>query len=481
MNQGARLHIFRLISANTLQIFFSQAGAFVLFWLASTELSKQEFGGFNWFFAVYGTLTAIFSFGLDFIVIRRISAFNDINAARLQFTLTLFLSFLSLPAFFSAFSSGASETFRNSVFILVAFQCTFLGMPFKNALTGRELFTRSAAAVVISNLIKMLAMLTLWFSKNLTIQTTALTLAISNFFELVIYARNAWPVFNHRLLPMSFKAKEYREILSESLPQLGVIVFDSAFARVDWILMGALSKGDANLNTAEYTFAYKIFEVSRLPLLILAPILFTRFSKLFHGSEAPNQATQKGAHTFFALGLTAGLLVPLVLNFTWTPMMQFFTGGKYGPDNRYVYFILSASLPFLYMINFLWTMAFSQGQLRLTMVLSLINSCLNLLLNLLLIPRFGQTGAAISWLSCNLVIAPLYFVFVRRQHINFPITLFLKIISVAAVCSLVVWFLPVPEFIQAVLAACLFLGTTFFLKILTFADVYSLKFFLKEN
>lgn len=85
---------------------------------------------------------------------------------------------------------------------------------------------------------------------------------------------------------------EYKGLVKESLPQFGVAVFTSALSRLDWILLGILS---TNIVLAEYSFAYKVFEVATLPMLVIAPVLIPRFTKLFHpeageprGSRADN-------------------------------------------------------------------------------------------------------------------------------------------------------------------------------------------------
>lgn len=474
-------YIFSQFSANALQIGFSQAGALFLFWLASKELLKEDFGLFNWYFAIYGTITSIFSFGFDFIVIKRVSSKNDLNAARIQLIQSIIICGIStIVILLMAFSPALSTSFKNSLFLFVAFQFTYLSMPFKNTLTGRELFRKSAQAVIISNCAKIALVIYLYLIHAYTLFNVSLILAIANFIELFVYALNAYQALDRNFFGIKPNFIAYKEILRESLPQLGVIVFDSAFARIDWILLGVLSV-NAAVNTAEYSFAYKIFEVSRLPLLVLAPILFTRFSKLFYNPQLINDQVTNGIMSFFKLELVVGMLIPIVLNLAWVPLMQFFTSGKYGPENHHVYFLLSLTIPFIYAINFMWTMAFAQGQLKLTMLLSVLNSCLNILLNILLIPRFGQTGAASAFLICNVVMLPIYIILVKQSQIKFPLWNCVLIVLIASGITFISYFLPFPSWLKCSVAIIMYFLVIYSFKILTFAEIKSLKHFIKKD
>ncbi len=56
-------------------------------------------------------------------------------------------------------------------------------------------------------------------------------------------------------------------------------------SRFDWILIGIVISSS---KLAEYSFAYKIFEVSTLPLLVIAPIMIPLFTRLYKLSENIN-------------------------------------------------------------------------------------------------------------------------------------------------------------------------------------------------
>ena len=55
----------RDISANTVQTLITQVFGFVIFYITSKYLSKDEFGEFNWAIAIGSTIIATASLGLD--------------------------------------------------------------------------------------------------------------------------------------------------------------------------------------------------------------------------------------------------------------------------------------------------------------------------------------------------------------------------------------------------------------------------------
>ena len=77
-------------------------------------------------------------------------------------------------------------------------------------------------------------------------------------------------------------------LVRESLPQVGVVIFTSAIARFDWIFIG-LFVSDVKL--AEYSFAYKIFEITTLPLLAIAPLLVPFFTIFFQQKKENNSVS----------------------------------------------------------------------------------------------------------------------------------------------------------------------------------------------
>ncbi|HEX5654351.1 MAG TPA: hypothetical protein VFX58_14815, partial [Chitinophagaceae bacterium] len=190
--------------------------------------------------------------------------------------------------------------------------------------------------------------------------------------------------------------RDYIQLIRDSLPQAGVVFLNASIARIDWILLGLLATPAI---TAEYSFAYKVFELSPLPLLILAPILLSRFSKYF-GQYPDGQLTQRKTELgmLIRFEMIAATSIPLILNMVWTPLVDSLTVNKYGAVNEKVFFLLSCCSPFLYINNLLWSVLFAQNKLTLILRITLFTFLILLIGDLVSIPLFAAQGAAFVYL-----------------------------------------------------------------------------------
>jgi O-antigen/teichoic acid export membrane protein len=212
---------------------------------------------------------------------------------------------------------------------------------------------------------------------------------------------------------MNWNKTEYSALLKEALPQFGVSVFTSALSRLDWIFLGILA---TNVILAEYSFAYKVFEMATLPMLVIGPVLIPRFTKLFH-SKAGEVTKVRTADLFVLLRLEMIIasLMALMLNILWVPVIDLLTANKYGAVNQVTILLLSATMPFLYFNNFLWTVNFARGRLKMIFYVFLISFIFNLAGDIILIPFFNAEGAAVAYLGAIIVQSILYF---KKTELN---------------------------------------------------------------
>lgn len=205
---------------------------------------------------------------------------------------------------------------------------------------------------------------------------------------------------------LKWNKNEYRRLVKEALPQFGVTVFSSAPARLDWIFIGLIA---GNIILAEYSFAYKVFEFATLPMLVIAPVLIPRFTKLFHPSanEVPLDKTND-LYVLLRLEMIIASLAALVLVILWTPVIDLLTSNKYGAVNRNTILLLSASMPFLYFNNFLWIINFAKGRLKMIFYVFLVSFIFNLVGDIVLIPFFNAEGAAFAYLLAIIVQSVIY-------------------------------------------------------------------------
>ncbi|MCC6369927.1 MAG: oligosaccharide flippase family protein [Bacteroidia bacterium] len=449
------------ISANTLQTGITQVFGLIIFYLTSKYLTKSEFGEFNWSLATGSTIIAFGTLGLDLVFVKRVASgqnvvlmagihfFHTVLTGVLLCLLVLSVNFIfpaftqSHPLFFIVFANLAISNVANS---------------FKLCLNGLELYRKLALIALISNVFKLIFVVLLYANNQFTVYNVVLAYLGTSLLELILSNVLLNKSISGKIRPV-LKLTEYKDFIAESLPQLGVVVFDSALARVDWILLGILSSAVA---TAEYSFVYKIFELSKFPLLIVAPVLLTRFSKLFVVPDDIDNRNRSEIQMFFKLELFLIMIVPIILICIWSPLIDYFTNNKYGSVNEINYWILAPCVPFVCLINFLWTLGFVQGQLKTIMFITISVSLLNIISNSIFIPLYGQIGASLSFLISTILQLLLYLIYIKQDKLKLDIAASFVAIA-SAILSIVIAKLLTDNVIFTSLVAIMFYTLTAFL------------------
>jgi O-antigen/teichoic acid export membrane protein len=409
--------IVRDVSASSVQTIVTQFFGFAIFYLTSKYLSKEDYGSLNWSIAVGFTLFTIASFGLDLVLVKRIASGKDVRTmSGIHLFHSICTGIILCILLYILFYLHPSLSKHFPVFFLVILYlfAANVANSFKLTLQGIEQFKKLAKIAVIVNIIKLSLILLLFFNTFFLVKYVVLVFLATALFELYlgfIYSKKA----GYLILP-KLTVKEYFAFIKESLPQLGVVLFDSAFARIDWILLGILS---TTVFTAEYSFAFRVFELSKLPLLIVAPILLTRFSKLLGNNHSLSETNKNNLRFFFNIEIFISMLIPILLVVAWSPMVDYLTNGKYGEVNQLTFLILSICVPIHFIINFLWTLGFAKGQLKEIFKITAFVSIANIALNVLLIPLYGGVGSAAAYLICTIIQLVFYLIFINQSNINF--------------------------------------------------------------
>lgn len=440
------------ISINTLQLVITQSCGLIIFYLLSTRLDKEQFGEMNWALAVLLTAFGVLGFGIDQVVVRRIAA--GASAARMLqvylvhacitgflFAGLLWISALLFPGYFLA---------KQALLLLcIGKLMIFLSTTFKQIAAGLEKFRAFMLMAIVSNVLRAFLLTGLAVSKQLDFVVAISIFVITDLAELL-----ACMLITRWWLKIPFSLKwdgdNYRGLIKEALPQFGVTVFSAALSRLDWIFLGMLA---GNMILAEYSFAYKVFEMATLPLLVIAPLLIPRFTKYFHPGAAEITETRLAdIFVLLRLEIIIASLVTLLLNIVWVPVIDLLTGNKYGTVNQNTILILSLSMPLLYYNNFLWTVNFAKGRQKMIFYVFLTSFVFNLAGDLILIPVYGSAGAAVAYLVAICIQAICYFKNTSLPGLSSS-SLVLVFSPLAAVGSyLIVTFLFNPFWLQCIIA-----------------------------
>jgi len=316
-NPPMKKKVIRDISASSLQVIINQLSGILIFYFSSRYLYKQSFGEINWSVAVLVTAFNILGCGIDQITVKKVASGEDEKKVlNLYFTHVLLTGAVFYGVLLACRAVFPGFFHNHSVLLLMAVSqlLIFFTMPFKQVATGKEKFRLLLLMSTCSNLLKVIVLALL--GNQLTIDLLVYVYIISSAVELVfcIYITRIELKLSFHL---NWNRTEYIDLIRHSLPQLGSIIFNSAVARFDWILLGIMS---TTVVLAEYSFAYKVFELSTLPLLVIAPLLLPRFTRFFSHSSEKYQAEKKQELLILVrYEIIIAALTALVLNLVWAP------------------------------------------------------------------------------------------------------------------------------------------------------------------
>lgn len=386
------------LSINSVQLFINQLFGLVIFYVLSTHLDKNNFGQINLVLAILLAAFNILSLGIDQLVVKKIASGDDVRST---LTLYCFHVLLSGFIFYAILLIGywlyphLITPYKVLILIGIGKLMIYFSTPFKQAANGLERFRLIAVISVVSNVVRGLGLLIFMFLHQINLQAVIIIFITGDMMEFVF---SLW-CFNKRvhIMPaLQLKKQDYVSLLKMALPQAGVVIITSALARFDWIFIGLFVSAS---KLAEYSFAYKVYELSSAPLLALTPLLIPRFTKMIRDD---NFSMAESAFLIRMEMIVAAFSI-LMLNVCWSPVIDSLTAGKYGLVNERTIFILSLSTPIIYLNNFLWTMYFAQGRLKMILHSFLVAMGVNILLDVILIPIYNNEGAAFAVLLSLMV------------------------------------------------------------------------------
>ncbi|MFB9843039.1 lipopolysaccharide biosynthesis protein [Mucilaginibacter ginsenosidivorans] len=382
------------LSANTLQLVINQISGLVIFYVLSVNLDKNTFGEINLALALMLTSFSILAFGIEQVSVRKIAAGDHPQQVLSLYIIHVLITgciFYGLLLLGSLFFSSRISYYNIVLLIGIGKTAIHFSMPFKQAAVGMERFGLLARMCIITNLSRAAGLSILALSHLVNLQTVLFVFIGGDVLELLI----GFLFFKKETgLPVALQWSWQANIalLRESLPQFGVVLIAATLARFDWIFIGVFVSA---IKLAEYSFAYKVFELSGVPLLAIASVLLPWFTRILKRGT-PDIGNLK---LLARMEMVMASATVLLLNICWTPLVDPLTHGKYGLVDEPVIFLLSLCIPLQYLCNLLWTIFFAKGQLKLILTAFIITFCVNIAGDVILIPLYKNEGAAIACLA----------------------------------------------------------------------------------
>ena len=348
----------------------------------------------------------------------------------------------------------------------------YIGIPLKQFLNAKEKFAPYGIIAVISNACKIAIAFILQQNHQLNIHTVIIILICTAGFELCCLL-----IYVLAKTTFSFKVhfKAYKKLIKESSVQYLSVIFDMSLSRMDWILVGIITANSVAL--ADYSFAYRAFELARLPVFVIAPMLLPRLARLMAANNKPGILQQQHINSFIKIEMFFAGLILLSLNILWAPLVTLITKGKYGNSNSLQFLVLTLCIPLQFAINLLWSLTFGAKKYRSVSFITIICAVINIVLNLILIPKFSGLGAAVAFLITTLLQGYLYYKLVCKEIMRIslsPLILFIIAITIYFIAAGInVHFL-----IQLLIAIILYLLTAILTKQMSRQHIYNFKQFL---
>jgi O-antigen/teichoic acid export membrane protein len=335
-------NLFKNLSANTIQLVINQLLGLVIFYTLSSGLDKNSFGQLNLALAILLVVFNLLSLGIDQLAIRKIASgdpAHSVLSLYLFHVLTTGVLFYGVLLIGSVFINLQNGLYPLLLLIGLGKLMIYFSTPFKQSASGLERFKTLAFMLVISNVVRSITLTVFVLLHILSLHATIIIFITGDILELALCI---YLFKRSTQIPVSinYNKEAYIALLHEALPQMGVTLITSAMARFDWIFIGFMVSA---IKLAEYSFAYKVFEMSTLPLLAIAPILLPWFTKLFKQTIAADTTNLK---LLLKAEIIIATLTILLLNILWVPVIDAVTAGKYGAVNSNTIFILSLCIPF---------------------------------------------------------------------------------------------------------------------------------------
>ena len=389
----------------------------VFFYVVSLNLPKEDFGVMSWYNALAMFITTALSFGLEQIVIRRIAASKTSDWAASAYLFHAVAG--SVIAFIALYAASHIIGQERSLKLLPWFFCAqaiiYIGTPFKSFLNAKERFTPYGIIAFTSNVLKI--GIAIWYiaGNTLTIIDVLHILIGCSVFET---GTLSFYVLRRADFRFGFKFNAYRKLLKEALPTYFTVIFNSSLSRMDWILLGVLG---TKVAMADYSFAYRAYEIATMPIMIIAPVILPKFARLLSAGNGMNREKRHQVNQFFAVEVFLAMCIPLCLNIVWAPWIGELTHGKYGTSNALQFFILSLCIPFQFFINLLWTINFANKKYNDILKIAVVSAVVNLGLDIVIIPLYGGLGAAIAYLATVLLQTVGHYRLAQKSAITFSL------------------------------------------------------------
>ncbi|WP_437371614.1 oligosaccharide flippase family protein [Maribacter litoralis] len=417
---------FKSISLLWLSSLLGSGSTFILYAILARKLGPQDFGLLSNALAIISVILLICGFGISKTWLK---LFGKEGWAGLRWikpslkllgiNLIIFSILIIFIGYLSLIDEVSSNLFRIMIFHIYGYCVIELII---SKLQLEEKYIEMAIWQLSPNLLRLITVVFLVYVLNLPINVQKVGFiygvigVILTFFglkQLVSINENNFSLKGHKKpIKISYSIPKIKELFNESWPFGMAGIFAFIYLQSDIIMIKYIS-GDTE--TGEYNVAFIVLSaVFVVPVVIFSKFLMPKYHRW------SNQDMSK-LHIAFIRGNFSMLIIGFILMISIYFSAPYFTpilfGLEYEPAVQLLQ-ILSITIPIYFVAYSVGAMLISSEQMKLKVKLMGGVAVINIIANLILIPWYGNIGAALATILSNGILLLLYWIFVNKNVFN---------------------------------------------------------------
>jgi O-antigen/teichoic acid export membrane protein len=269
---------------------------------------------------------------------------------------------------------------------------------------------------------------------------------------IVVGAVSVIAVRRHQVVRPTFDAEEWRYLAREALPVAIASTIGSFFYRIAIIMMSLLATAE---ETGYFSASFRIVEA-----IIMVPGLLTAaaFPIVTRAARDDHDRLAYSLQRLFDMAAILGVWTALSVVLGAGPAIDFVGGEEFAPAEP-VLRVQGIALAASYLVAVWATALWALREQRALAWANAVGVATATVLTAALIPGSGALGAAIAMTVAEVLLAVIYAYTLmrRRPHLRPSLAIVPKCLAAAAP-ALALWFTPLPDIVNVVLATIVFYG-----------------------
>ncbi|SIQ04259.1 oligosaccharide flippase family protein [Maribacter ulvicola] len=417
---------FKSISLLWLSSILGSGSTFILYAILARRLGPQDFGLLSNALAIISVILLICGFGISKTWLKLFGKEGWVglrwirpSLKLLGLNLIVFSILIICIDYTSLIDEVSSNLFRIMLFHIYGYCVIELII---SKLQLEEKYIEMAIWQLIPNLLRLITVIIIVYVFNLSINVQKVGFiygiigAILTFFgfkQLIDINENNFSLKGHiKPLKISYSIPKIKELFNESWPFGMAGLFAFIYLQSDIIMVKYIS-GD--MATGHYNVAFIVLSaVFVVPVVIFSKFLMPKYHRW------SNQDMSK-LHKAYIRGNLSMLIIGFILMIIIFCFAPYFTpiifGIEYEPAVQLLQ-ILSITIPIYFVAYSVGAMLITSEQMKLKVKLMGGIAVINVIANLILIPLYGNIGAASATILSNAILLLLYWIFVNKNVFN---------------------------------------------------------------